>query len=114
MGKVVTKAKQAKQPRPEGLIGLYGHTYIVDPHDRDERMIRYQFQIIRRMGASRYVFQYFSFIDGSPTQVGVMSETELLGPDVKLYADEETWREIHREEADMKRLDRQVRLSAVK
>jgi hypothetical protein len=81
MSKVVTKAKRAKkQPRPEGLIGLFGHTYIVDPDDQDERMIQYQFQIIRRMDAGRYVFQYFSFMDGSPTQVGVMSETGASGP----------------------------------
>jgi hypothetical protein len=54
-------------------------------------MIQYQFQIIRKMEGDRYVFQYFSFLDGSPTQVGVMTEAELLGPNVKLYANQELW-----------------------
>jgi len=80
-----------KKRRPEGLIDLFGHTYIADPDDPEQRTIQYQFRIIRRMRGERYVVQYFSFLDGGPTNVGVMTEAELLGPDVKLYADQELW-----------------------
>jgi hypothetical protein len=78
-----------KTRQPEGLIGLFGHAYVADEHVG--RTIQYQFEIIRRMEGDRYVIQYFSFLDGSPTNVSVMTEAELLGPDVRLYATTELW-----------------------
>lgn len=70
--------------RKTGLIGLYGHTFV-------NGEVQYQFQIIRSLKGDRYVIQYFSFLDGSPTNLGVMSEAEMLGPDTKLYATCELW-----------------------
>ena len=72
----------------EGLIGLYGHTYV---NDERGRVIQCQFRIIRKMDDDRYIFQFFSFADGEPTNLGTMTEAELLGPDVKLYANEALW-----------------------
>lgn len=85
------KSKPKQTPSVEGLIGLFGHTYIVDPENTDERTIQYQFRIIRKLEPDRYIIQYFSFLDGSPDCLGVMPETELLGPSVKLYATAELW-----------------------
>ena len=87
------KRKKAEAQAEEGLIGLFGHTYIPDPEDPEEKMIQFQFKILRRMHGDRYVVQLFSFMDGGPTNVGVYPEAELLGPDVKLYADMELWNE---------------------
>jgi hypothetical protein len=79
------------KPQPEGLIGLFGHTYIADPDNADATIIQCQFQIIRKMDGDRYVVQYFSWLDGSSTECGVYPESQLLGPDVKLYANQELW-----------------------
>jgi hypothetical protein len=87
MSETRTKTKRAR--RPEGLIGLFGHTYF-DGVDGDPAL-RWQFQIIRRMRGDRYVVQLFSFMDGEPTEVTVLTEAELLGPHVKLYATRELW-----------------------
>jgi hypothetical protein len=88
-------SKLAAPPPPEGLIGFFGHTLIPDPDQSmsDRKMIEYQFEILRKMEGARYVIQYFSFMDGTPTNLGVMTEAELLGPDVKLYANADLWNE---------------------
>jgi hypothetical protein len=93
INKQTKKAPLTDANEGKGLIGLFGHTYIADPNDPDKTTIQYQFKVIRRMHGERYVVQMFSFWDGSPTGVRVYAETELLGPDVKLYATEELWRE---------------------
>jgi hypothetical protein len=96
------KMKQAKPKpatKPEGLIGFFGHTYIPDPKDPDTIMIESQFEIIRTMDDARYVIQYFSWMDGDRTNVGVMTEAELLGPTVKLYATTELWLWAYEKEA---------------
>ena len=89
--KAKDKASMKAKDNNSGLIGLFGHTYIDDREAPGETMIEYQFKIIRKMEGDRYVFQYFSFLDGEPTEVGVMTEAELLGPNVKLYATAELW-----------------------
>jgi hypothetical protein len=66
-------------PKPTGLIGLFGHTYV-------DQVIDHQFEIIREIKGDRYVVQLFSWADGEPTEVEIVSQTELLGPAVKLYA----------------------------
>jgi hypothetical protein len=99
----MTKAK-AKQKQREGLIGLFGHTYVADPDDADAQTIQYQFEVVRHMEGGRYVVQLFSFLDGSPTNVSVYTETELLGPNVRLYATAELWN--HAYEKDCQRSDR--------
>lgn len=82
----------------EGLVGLFGHTYIPDPENADERIIQYQFRIVRKMEGERYVVQYYSCWDGDPTSVGVYSEAELLGPNVRLYLHDVLWRDAFTEE----------------
>ena len=79
----------------EGLIGLFGHIYIADPENPSVKMIQFQFQIIRKMEGERYVVQYFSFLDGGPTCVGVYPQAELLGPNSKLYVNIELWNEAY-------------------
>ena len=85
------------KPEPEGLVGFFGHTYIDDPKNLEDRMIQYQFRIIRKMDTGRYVIQYYSFMDGSPNALGVMTEAELLGDAVRLYPDAETWNTAYNE-----------------
>ena len=93
------KRKPTTEEVPSGLIGLFGHAYISDPDHPSEQMIQYQFRVIRKMEGDRYVVQYFSFQDGSPTCVGVYHETELLGPTVKLYANRELWLDAYETES---------------
>jgi hypothetical protein len=90
--------KKIPPPPPEGLVGLFGHTLVPDTQSGRQdggKEIQFQFQIIRRMDAERWVVQYFSFLDGRPTTVAVYSEAYLLGPDVKLFASENEWRDAH-------------------
>jgi hypothetical protein len=104
------KATRKKRTRIHGLIGLFGHTYIED--DRRGKMVQYQFKIIRKMDGGRYVFQYFSFMDGSPTSLGIMSEAELLGPNVKLYATAELWNEAYEKDCYQRRARRAEEVAA--
>jgi hypothetical protein len=89
--KAMPKRNIQQQHEPEGLVGFFGHTYIPDPDDADQKVLQYQFRIIRKMDATRYVIQYYSAWDGSPNILAVMTEADLLGEDVKLYPDAETW-----------------------
>jgi hypothetical protein len=88
------KATKSKE-QPNGLVDFFGHTYCTDPDDAERMMIQYQFKIIRKMDDARYVIQYFSFWDGGPTNLGVMTEAELLGESVKLYATAAAWNDAH-------------------
>jgi len=87
----MSAVKPKTATEPEGLVGFLGHTYGDDPEGIEKKMIRFQFKIIRKVDATRYAVQYFSCWDGCPTNVGVMSEADLLGPDVRLYASQELW-----------------------
>jgi hypothetical protein len=99
-----TEKPKPKKRRGVGLLDLLGHTYVDDRERSGQRMIQYQFEIIRRMHGDRYVVQYFSFATGDPTQVGVMTEAELLNKEnARLYADAEIWRERARLEGDDRR-----------
>lgn len=94
----MSTTKRTKPKQPEGLIGLFGHFWIDDPKDTGERMIQFVFQIIRKMEGERYVVQYYDWF-GDRSAVGVHPETELLGPDVRLYADGEVWFSVFEEES---------------
>ena len=103
----MTKTKR----RGQGLLDLFGHTHVSDPEGADgDRMIQYQFKIIRRMHGDRYVIQYFSFMDGTPTNVGVMTEAELLGSTVTLYATAELWNVGYEKEAERRKWRRRLQL----
>ena len=57
-----------------GLAGGYGHSI-------EDGKIAYQFQILRRMDASRlarWCVQLFSWIDGESTRVIVLDERDML------------------------------------
>jgi hypothetical protein len=83
--------KMKPQPQQEGLVGFFGHTYTAALDNPDETEIQYQFEIIRKIDGDRYAVQYFSYMDGSPTSLGIYSEADLLGPTVKLYANADLW-----------------------
>jgi len=106
-----TEGRQRKRRRTEGLIDLFGHTYIPDQEDPEHQVIQNQFQIIRRMRGDRYVVQLFSWLDGGPTEVVVMTEAELLGPNVKLYATEENWHTASEKAHERRRYRREARRS---
>jgi hypothetical protein len=86
--------RKKPEPKLEGLVGFYGHVWSPDPDDPRRETLRFQFRIIRRLDALRYVIQYYSMWDGSPNRLSAMSEDELLGDSVKLYPDADLWREI--------------------
>jgi hypothetical protein len=94
------------KPKPtkndEELSGLFGHTYVPDP-ELDDKVIRYQFEILRRLGHDRWIVQLFSWLDGDRTEVAVYPQAYLLSDDVKLYADKDAWHWAYEQEA--KRLD---------
>ena len=94
----------------DGLRGLFGHTYEPDPDDPDGLpRIQYQFEIIREVPGSRYVVQLFSWVDGSPTEVRVMSEAEVLDhPTVRLYATQSDWHWAYEKECDRRRFNREA------
>jgi hypothetical protein len=98
--------KAIRKKRTHGLIDLFGHLYT--PDDTGGKMIEYQFKIIRKLDGGRYVVQYFSFWDGGPTNLGVMKESELLGPDVKLYATAELWNAAYEKDSYRQRARRGV------
>lgn len=82
----------SRKTRGKGLIGLFGHTYAEAEENPDwGPVVQRQFEIIREVKRDRYLVQYFSWIDGSPVEVGVMPESEVLGSSVKLYSTREDW-----------------------
>jgi hypothetical protein len=90
-----TKQAVTTNPQPaEGLVGFFGHVWGPDLDNPGEETIRFQFQIIRKLDATRYVIQYYSFWDGTPNNLGVMPEADLLGDNVKLYPSAELWRSV--------------------
>jgi hypothetical protein len=97
---LAAEAKRAAKKKPvndEGLIGLFGHTYVQEP-DKDRPQINWQFQIIRELKGDRYVVQLFSWFDTGPTELAVLPESTLLGPTVKLYATQDLWNEAAEKE----------------
>jgi len=64
-----------KKPEPDGLIGMFGHTF-------EDGEIQYQFQVVRR-SEDVYICQLFSWIDGDPTDCITISRSRLL--DLVLY-----------------------------
>jgi hypothetical protein len=70
-------------------------------------MIQYQFEIIRELKGDRYVVQLFGWLDGDPTEVAVMPESELLGPTVKLYSTKEDWHWAYEKECNRRRYRRE-------
>jgi hypothetical protein len=104
-----TKQTAKTKPQLEGLVGFFGHLWGPDPDIPGESTIRYQFEIVRKIDDARYAIQFYSFMDGSPRNLGVMPEAELLGPNVKLYASHELWKEVADELADSRWSERQQR-----
>jgi hypothetical protein len=78
--------KQAQPVAEDGLIGRFGHKCT-----QSTGKLHFQFRIVRKLTGQRYIVQFYSWVDGRATTVGMMSEEELLGQNVKLYADAESW-----------------------
>lgn len=88
------------EPPEEGLVGLFGHTLVPIEEVPGRKEIQFQFKIIRKLEGQRYLVQYFSYMTGGPTNLGVYAEDVLVGEDVKLYATEELWREADQKSAE--------------
>ena len=99
-------ARKPPAKQQEGLIGYFGHTYTVF---EGKRMIQYQFRIVRKMDDNRYVIQFYSFLDGCPTNLGVFTEEYLLGEDVKLYATEAKWNAAYANSSSSRYRDEDIR-----
>jgi hypothetical protein len=89
---------QSRRGTTKGLVGFFGHAYGQDPDDPERTMIRHQFRVVRKLDAARYVIQFYSFVDGEPNKLGVMSEAKLLGDTVSLYPDAQSWRLAYEKE----------------
>lgn len=50
-----------------------------------------QFVIKHQMDGDRYAIQLFSYLDGGPTKIEVISGSELFGPAFELYDSERAW-----------------------
>lgn len=92
-------------PTAVGLAGFFGHVLEPDPNHPDQMMVNYQFRVLRPMDAERWVVQFYSFLDGTPNRLGVYAESFLLGPNVRLYPDEDTWHEGYEKDCE-KYMDR--------
>ena len=78
--------KQAQPAVEDALIGRFGYKCT---HSTGK--LHFQFRILRKMAGERYMVQFYSWVDSRATTVGVMSEEELLGQNVTLYTDAESW-----------------------
>jgi hypothetical protein len=62
------KSNKTAKSEPQGLIGLFGHTHVLDNDENSatagKKVIQYQFEIVRQMDDNRYIVQLFSFLDG--------------------------------------------------
>jgi hypothetical protein len=86
------------------LTGLFGHTFVPDPDGQNGEMnVRYQIHVYRRIDAEKYLVKRFSWIDQLPMQLQTMTETELLGPTVKLYTNRDDWYRSFKKERDRQR-----------
>jgi hypothetical protein len=92
------------------MLGLFGHTFVPDEGGEEgDRVVQYQFRIIRTLPADAYVVQYFSFLDGRPTDLGRMTGAELWGPNVTLYSTEGDWVWGYEKASDQARYRRERR-----
>jgi hypothetical protein len=71
-----------------GLVGFFGHTYIVR---EGKRQLQFQFRVVRALPPDRWIVQLYNFFDGAPNQVAVYSEDFLFGENCALYPDAATW-----------------------
>ncbi len=69
----------------DALVGYFGHRLDADGH------IRNQFEIVRKVSEEMYAIQLFSYIDGRPTNVEVVSLAELRSQNMRLYSSEYEW-----------------------
>lgn len=67
----------------EDLVCLFGHTI-----DKDGQIV-WQFSVERKISFCRYLIQLYSWMDGGPTEVKVVSETMLTGKRCNLYLTKE-------------------------
>lgn len=70
-----------------GLVGCYGHEY-------EDGKINLQFKIVRKVNENLYMIQFYSFWFGEPTNIEARTLEFLIGPNCKLYANYNTWREV--------------------
>ncbi|RVI58519.1 HNH endonuclease [Sinorhizobium meliloti] len=66
-----------------GLVGLYGHTR------DDDGAINWQFEVMGKITEDTYTIQLFSWLDGGPTDVKMVSLEVLRG--CSLYSTKDDW-----------------------
>lgn len=85
-GKGVKKVKMATRrtaANDNGLVGLYGHTRT------DDGEIQWQFEVTGMVGDDACTIQLFSWMDGRPTDVRVMSVEDMSA--CSLYSSRDEW-----------------------
>lgn len=74
-------------PEVKGIIGLWGHTY-------EDKILEWQFKIIRQIDEETYLCQLFSWMDGSPTESKPITKNDLYNT-CKLYTSTELMQEAY-------------------
>lgn len=69
------------------LTGLFGHLY------NSDNKIERQFLIKAKIEQAVYLVQWFGWIVGEPTTLGLLSAEDLMFPKAELYQDAKQWRE---------------------
>lgn len=69
----------------DSLVGYFGHRL------GDDGFIRNQFEIVRRVSEDVYAIQLFSYVDGRPTNIEIVSLAQLQDRSMRLYPNEHEW-----------------------
>lgn len=72
------------------LIGLFFHS-TVPGHEPGSRKVEWQGQVVSSPEPGFYLVQLFSWADGEPTNMTLVTTTQMVG--WKFYTDTATWRE---------------------
>jgi hypothetical protein len=91
---------EAPPKADEGLVGFYGHTYVVR---NGERQLQFQFRVARALPPNRWIVQLYNFFDGAPNQLAVYAENFLFGENCALYPDIASWHAAYNDYARSKR-----------
>lgn len=74
----------AAPSRNDGLVGLFGFTFV-------NGIVQYQFRVIRTNGPEAYLVQTYSWLFGDTSTIIELGKDYLLSDECELYPDARTW-----------------------
>lgn len=96
---IVPAIAKPQADKPDGLVGMWGHTFVDDDAFPGRKMIQWQFKIIQKVSPEIYLCQLFSWLDGCPTNCEAI-QTKTLVEECKLYASNEQMLTAYGKECD--------------